>query len=515
MCKGTQGDHPVSRRRAAEAPPPWCEAPRRAVYFDVDGSVRACCAARRAIGSVDEPQRRSLDAIWSGDEARRLREAVQIGDLSLGCEECGVTAGTLGRSATLAHHFDRWDGPVGGAPVDLEFALSNTCNLRCVMCNGFLSSSIRAQREHLPPLPSAYDDRFFDELTPWLATARRVAFKGGEPFLATEARRVMDLLLELGTEAEVKVTTNGTQWSDRIERYVTGLRMSPIISVDAMDRSLLEAIRVGVDAEVLWRNIDRFEAAARSVGERITFSYCLMRDNWQELAPLLVEAERRGAYVHVSYVHQPSTAALARLSADELQRVTAGMDDQEASLHLADPDLRRTWDLARAWVRGCAAAPVFPPEVDPAAGTARAEAVPVAISPRPPIVAVVQDTPTVPEHELDELHRWSAGSVVLVWAESGTIERAEVPPWLGADGPSLFVGRSTLDLAEMFAGLVGLVLTPDVVTDFSGVTRARLADEEGRELIQALGVQRWEREELHIGLHPSFRDEFERRSASA
>ena len=59
-----------------------------------------------------------------------------------------------------------------GWPKHIEFALSNTCNLQCVQCSGELSSAIRAQREHRPPLRSPYGDAFFDEIQEFLPAPR-------------------------------------------------------------------------------------------------------------------------------------------------------------------------------------------------------------------------------------------------------------------------------------------------------------------------------------------------------
>lgn len=70
--------------------------------------------------------------------------------------------------------FLRWfaelpvEGPDPDWPRQMEFSVSNTCNLQCVMCNGEWSSSIRSQREGLPPLPKVYDDAFFDGLRDFL-----------------------------------------------------------------------------------------------------------------------------------------------------------------------------------------------------------------------------------------------------------------------------------------------------------------------------------------------------------
>ena len=180
------------------------------------------------------------------------RQTLERGSYEMGCQECGLAEATGGRRASTAFHFDRFaDGAPHPFPRLMDFALSNRCNLQCVMCHGGLSSTIRAKREGLPPLAAAYDDRFFAELEEFLPHLERAQFKGGEPFLARENRRIWDVMLRDGLRPEVSVTTNATIFNENVARYVSELRMHPIISVDGMRPETLEAIRVGVDAAPL------------------------------------------------------------------------------------------------------------------------------------------------------------------------------------------------------------------------------------------------------------------------
>lgn len=206
----------------------------------------------------------------------------------------------------MAYHFDRFASaePLK-FPKMLDLALSSRCNLQCVMCNGGLSSAIRTQREGLPPLPDCYDDQFFEELDEFLPHLERLQFKGGEPFLARENQRIWDRLIELNLCPEVTVTTNGTIFNDKVAHYVRALKMHPNISVDGMQAHTVEAIRVGVEAGHLWRNIDRFQELAQEAGNGMTLSFCLMPMNWREVLPFLAEADSRGLNCNVIFVNQP------------------------------------------------------------------------------------------------------------------------------------------------------------------------------------------------------------------
>ena len=272
-----------------------CYAPHSALYLRPDGVVQACCATSFEAGTVTGADRQTLRGIWDGARLAQQREELEGHSFELGCQECRFAIDGGGRAASLASTFDGWqdEGPLG-YPKLLDLALSNRCNLQCVMCNGDLSSTIRAKREGRSPLPAVYDDRFFDELAEFLPHADRILFKGGEPFLAPENRRVWDLMKELRVTCETSVTTNGTVWNDQVESYLRDLRMGLHVSVDGMTPEVLEPIRVGVRCRDLWERIDRFQEVSEDIGRRLTLNYCVMPSNWHELPAFLVEVERRG-----------------------------------------------------------------------------------------------------------------------------------------------------------------------------------------------------------------------------
>jgi len=327
---------------------PPCSAPDSALYFRPDGIVAACCASWHVLGRVDGRPRESLAEIWQGARARTLRHAVAARDWGFGCWECGNHIDAGRRDESLAADFDDVaQAPGAPFPRMMDFALSNRCNLQCVMCNGGLSSAIRQHRERRPPLPSVYDDRFFDELQEFLPHLQRASFKGGEPFLARENPRVWDIMVRDGINCDVTVTTNGTILNDRVATYVRALRMSVNVSVDAVDHDLLRAIRVGVDPASLWRNIDEFGSITEEVGATLTMSFCLMSTNWHQLPAFLAEVRRRDATPNVIWVGGPQHHGIFSLPPEDLRQAadafrsgadTQALEETDRSLLLGAAD---------------------------------------------------------------------------------------------------------------------------------------------------------------------------------
>lgn len=339
----------IFRRRGPNAVPATdprllsaCYAPHSALYLAPDGMVNACCTTGFSVGSVTGPARQSLREIWEGASLAEQRAALEAGRFDFGCQECELAEATGGRQAALSYHFDRFaDDAPHPFPRLMDFALSSRCNLQCVMCNGGLSSSIRAKRDKLPPLPGAYDDRFFDELEEFLPHLQRAQFKGGEPFLAQENRRIWDRLIDQRLTPEVTLTTNATIFNDNVERYVSELQIHPIISVDGMAPETLESIRVGVVAEKLWTNIDHFQRVVESFGRSMTLSFCLMTVNWREALPFLVETERRGVGCNIIFVNQPGRFDLLQLPHHELVEIHQELAALPTAFRTPEPD--RAW----------------------------------------------------------------------------------------------------------------------------------------------------------------------------
>ena len=305
--------------------------------------VNVCCVNSDVpLGSIADS---SFREIWDGPVTAQLREAMNRSDYSLGCQACGDLADLGLRSASLAENYDCMERSEGlHWPRAIEFALSNTCNLQCVQCTGELSSSIRAQREHRHALPAAYGDEFFEEMRDFIPHLRSASFIGGEPFLMRECRRIWDLMIELDARPDVWVTTNGTVWNDRVERYLHTLQMGVSLSIDGVEPATIASIRVGADPEELLANRDRFLAATQSYGRDMKLNYCIMPQNWREFMPFLLDAECLGADVYAARVHAPAQHSLFHLPVKELQNVFGTMAEQGDDSAGRLVRNRGTWD---------------------------------------------------------------------------------------------------------------------------------------------------------------------------
>jgi MoaA/NifB/PqqE/SkfB family radical SAM enzyme len=321
-----------------------CYAPTVSMYFDQFGKVRACC--QNTDVPMGDVTRQTIREIWDGAATARMRAALRVADYSEGCGFCQWQVDQGDEEIVFARIFDLH--PVHEEhpdwPVQMEFSMTNSCNLQCVMCNGDWSSSIRTHREHRPPLPEVYSEDFFEELAEFLPHLQKANFLGGEPFLGREPLRVLSMLSDLDTPPEVAVTTNGTQWSPRIERICERLPISFVLSLDGITKSTYESIRIGADFDIVMANLDRFQDTARRHGTVVTLAHCLMRPNWHEFSQLLRFAEDRELDVGMNEVLFPVELSLFQLPAAELRSVVATMEQDPGGIAASLDRLRPVWD---------------------------------------------------------------------------------------------------------------------------------------------------------------------------
>jgi molybdenum cofactor biosynthesis enzyme MoaA len=319
-----------------------CYAPFTSLYFDTYGGVRVCC--HNVTHLVGDVSRESIDAIWHGEKIKVLREAIAAYDFSYGCQFCEWRIGLGSFTSLTPRGWDRfpvWDRDPEW-PQMMEFSISNTCNLECVMCAGYASSAIRANRERLPPLPKPYHEGFFSELRKYLPHLKRAKFLGGEPFLQTECFKIWEMMIAQGLRIPCHVTTNGTQWNRRVESVLSLLPVEIAISMDGISKSTVEQIRFKADYDALLKNVRAFHAYARANSTGISLTFCLLRHNWEELGDFCAFADSWDCPVFVNTVRRPAELSLYTLPFDELKRIVISMEAQASRLL---PTLKRNRDV--------------------------------------------------------------------------------------------------------------------------------------------------------------------------
>ena len=160
----------------------FCAAPFKSMLFIQNGDVKVCHYNRGM--SIGNYPKMSLIEIWNGAALNRIQDGIKSGDLSQGCFDCRNFLLKKNYESVPASRYDFLAKfkPEEGYPVMLDFQLTNTCNLECIMCSGEYSSSIRKNREKGKAYHEPWDNAFIEQLKNFIPHIKAASFTGGEPF---------------------------------------------------------------------------------------------------------------------------------------------------------------------------------------------------------------------------------------------------------------------------------------------------------------------------------------------
>ena len=309
-----------------------CYAPHTNLYFDRRGNARVCCHNwSQPAGNITQ---QTLDEIWSSAQAVSLRASLERYELPESCGFCRFQSSEGWFGGAVMRQFDRFDVSETPPrwPRRIEFSISNSCNLECVMCDGDFSSAIRTRREARPPMARLYSDDVLEQFRKYLPHLSQAKFLGGEPFLAVEHYKIWDMMLQDGLQTPCHVTTNGTQYDARIEGLLGRLPFSFAVSLDGARKETIERIRLNTRYDEVMRNVRRFRDYALERGTTLSLTFCLMRPNWEEFGEYCAMADEWNVRVSVNTVRFPPGLSLYTLPAGELRKVVAAMERQAVDL---------------------------------------------------------------------------------------------------------------------------------------------------------------------------------------
>jgi MoaA/NifB/PqqE/SkfB family radical SAM enzyme len=300
-----------------------CHAPFLSLNFEQNGNATVCCYNRtHVLGTYPDV---SVSDMWFGGKADELRQSLKELDFSQGCELCLVQLQSRNFAGTRMLQFDHLATKPRAAgrefPRLMEFEITNVCNLECVMCNGYYSSLIRKNREHLAPLKSPYDAGFVDQLEPFLPHLIEAKFLGGEPFLIQRYWEIWERFLKINPNVTIPVTTNGTMLNDRVLSILKTLDFRIVLSIDSLVRDTYEAIRLNADYDEVMRHLHYFLEYMHAKGEPLWMAVCPMRQNWREMPGMLAFCNENGARLAFNTVLYPESCSLRSLPAAELDEV--------------------------------------------------------------------------------------------------------------------------------------------------------------------------------------------------
>lgn len=287
----------------AEGRRPRCLQPWQSLMIDVNGKVQPCAYRGNYTNTLNtEPlgnlNDQSLEEIWNGPVARRVRRCMAAGDLAgAGCGSClAVAQGQeLGLEFDMqalgdagSPYADNLAGKIGeildGAehcasrPTVLYYTPDHRCNLACVHCYQNISRKASIGRK------DAAAELL--ELVPFLSD---VVAGGGEPLILPFWRRFLaSPARETNPYIRFSTTTNATVLrADVLEQIEAFRRISIIISLDGATAGTFETVRHKAKWDPFLENARQLRALCARKGAFFSFNISTMKANMHELAALI------------------------------------------------------------------------------------------------------------------------------------------------------------------------------------------------------------------------------------
>lgn len=297
--------------------PVLCYAPFKSMYFDIDGRVGACGLSFKEYEKYPE---NSIKGIWNGEKFRKHRQMILNNDLSFEFNVCKTHLLNRNFHSSKSIWYDNLPAD-DNYPVLLEFELENTCNLECIMCNAQKSSSIRRKKHLESDHKSPYDGSFVKQLEEFIPHLKKAIFIGGEPFLINIYYEIWEKMAALNPGMIINVNTNCTVLNDRIKDVIRKSNFEFNLSIDSLDKTTYEQIRVNASFESTMNNLYYFHQYCEEKNTKLYLSPCPMKNNWKEIPDFVRFCNNMNITLFLYTLFQPYDLALWSYSSSKLKEI--------------------------------------------------------------------------------------------------------------------------------------------------------------------------------------------------
>lgn len=291
-----------------------CKAPFNTLFFSMSGEVYFCLSNRIQI--IGKYPQNSIKDVVDGETRNELQKLFIKNNGMPGCEYCKEQI-RMGNYNAAFNQFSNVPSKKGEITV-IEFELSNQCNLQCEMCSENYSSMFQGNCKKIK-IP--YDDQFVYQITPYLRTLKKASFRGGEPFLISIYYKIWDKLLAQNKDVIIGITTNGTIYNSRVEKYLYSGQFHISISIDSLQKETFEKIRINGNFEQYIQNINNFLKLSKKGICGLSVCTCILINNWKEIPAIFQFCNKNKLNIRINYVESPFNVSIKSLPKNEIEAI--------------------------------------------------------------------------------------------------------------------------------------------------------------------------------------------------
>lgn len=289
-----------------------CKAPWNHIQINAEGTVNPCCMFSP---TIYHKEYKNLQEAFDGYENQNLRKRMLDGELIEGCQKCDLYESL--NKFSYREHFDmKYDLSTLQNPKirELEFALDNVCNFKCVTCSSRFSSKwyrddLRLINLGIPRYSEAISKRKnviknvnnLDDLD--LSELNYLKLIGGEPFINDS---YIDILKKLNLEnIELALITNNSIFPERWIDHILKVKILNLhISIDGV-YDVGEFVRLGMNFKKFNENLIRWKKLSETESKiDIKFNFVVHSLNVLNLKPTMQYLEDMGFKMEVEHIKE-------------------------------------------------------------------------------------------------------------------------------------------------------------------------------------------------------------------
>ena len=289
-----------------------CKAPWNHIQINAEGTINPCCMFSP---TIYHKEYRNLQEAFDGPENLDLRKRMLNGESIKGCEKCDLYESL--NKFSYREHFDmKYDISTLQNPKirELEFALDNVCNFKCVTCSSRFSSKwyrddLRLINLGIPRYSEAISKRKkilknvnnLDDLD--LSELNYLKLIGGEPFINDA---YIDILKKLNLEnLELALITNNSVFPEKWIDLIMKVKILNLhISIDGV-YDVGEFVRLGMNFKKFNENLIRWKKLSEIESKiDIKFNFVVHSLNVLNLKPTMKYLEDMGFKIEVNHIKE-------------------------------------------------------------------------------------------------------------------------------------------------------------------------------------------------------------------
>ena len=289
-----------------------CLAPWNHIQINAEGIINPCCMFSP---TIYHKQYNNLQEAFNGSENQNLRERMLKGEKIKGCEKCDLYESL--NKFSYREHFDlKYESSTIDKPKirELEFALDNVCNFKCVTCSSRFSSKwynddLELIKIGIPRYSEAISNRKkimknvnnLENLD--LSELNYLKLIGGEPFINDS---YIDILKMLNLKnLELALITNNSVFPEKwIELILKVKTLNLHISIDGV-YEVGEFVRSGMNFKKFTDNLIKWKKLSDTNSNiDIKFNFVVHSLNILNLKSTIKYLEDLGFKIEVNHIKE-------------------------------------------------------------------------------------------------------------------------------------------------------------------------------------------------------------------